>query len=558
MSNAGKISGIKPKIGEYLRFKVYLPFICVLISYYIFERGNLFHTNVDSARYMLSALMQSEAAILAIVISLSLVAVQLTHTYFPRVTEILTYIRGLWLLVIAYIFAILYTSCVLKMIKPNPGSYLEAHNSIYCFLDISSCYFLGVFCLTALIPYTIYMFTKLKPSTIIKDLSQKITKDTGLAIGPIQQIMDLVRGSIMRYDYETARKGLEEVKERICALFKNEELTEEEKKKISRKTCEYFSRIGKLLLNTEYGDLALELISNIKEIEETAAEYELVEASLETILSLGEIGMAAVEKLLEKVAFETAYYLGEIGMAAVDKGFKETVREATKSLGEIGKAAVKKDLEEEVWEVFSILRRIGMAAIEKESRKAGGKAAYYLGEIGMAAVEKLLEEEARESARIPKRIGMAAVEKGFEETVREVATSLGEVGKAAVEKEFEKSAREAAYYLGEIGIAAAEGGFAELIKLIASSLGEIGIAAAEGGFGWKTWEVLSILGEIGIIMSINDSREGTEEVVSILRRIRMIALKRSLRGEAKEITLILEKIERNRRKQFLKEIRRSK
>ena len=49
----------------------------------------IFFTNIQSAHYLLSALAQSEAAVIAIVITLSLVAVQLTATsYSPRVTEI--------------------------------------------------------------------------------------------------------------------------------------------------------------------------------------------------------------------------------------------------------------------------------------------------------------------------------------------------------------------------------------------------------------------------------------------------------------------------------------
>ncbi len=49
----------------------------IIVSHIAFSYFNLLHTDVDSARYMLSALVQGEAAIVALVVTLSLVAVQL-------------------------------------------------------------------------------------------------------------------------------------------------------------------------------------------------------------------------------------------------------------------------------------------------------------------------------------------------------------------------------------------------------------------------------------------------------------------------------------------------
>jgi hypothetical protein len=62
----------------------------VLVCFILFRNFNLFHTDADSARYMLSALVQSQAAIVAIVITLTLIAVQLTASaYSPRLVPFL-------------------------------------------------------------------------------------------------------------------------------------------------------------------------------------------------------------------------------------------------------------------------------------------------------------------------------------------------------------------------------------------------------------------------------------------------------------------------------------
>lgn len=55
----------------------FIPFIIGYLAFSLVLSDNVLHTDVDSARYMLSALIQSEAAIVALVVTLSLVAVQL-------------------------------------------------------------------------------------------------------------------------------------------------------------------------------------------------------------------------------------------------------------------------------------------------------------------------------------------------------------------------------------------------------------------------------------------------------------------------------------------------
>lgn len=59
------------------------------VCHCVFNYFELYHTDADSARYMLSAMVQAQAAIVAIVITLTLIAVQLTASaYSPRVIDI--------------------------------------------------------------------------------------------------------------------------------------------------------------------------------------------------------------------------------------------------------------------------------------------------------------------------------------------------------------------------------------------------------------------------------------------------------------------------------------
>ena len=77
--------------------------VVVLVCFSLFRYFNLFHTDADSARYMLSALVQSQAAIVAIVITLTLIAVQLTASaYSPRVIDIFKKNPDMWILLGCY------------------------------------------------------------------------------------------------------------------------------------------------------------------------------------------------------------------------------------------------------------------------------------------------------------------------------------------------------------------------------------------------------------------------------------------------------------------------
>jgi uncharacterized membrane protein len=95
----------------------FLLFLVIFVGAVLFAKFNLFHTAADSARYMLSALVQSQAAIIAIVITLSLVAVQLTaSTYSPRVIDIFKKNPDIWILLGFYGFSIFYGLFLLKLI----------------------------------------------------------------------------------------------------------------------------------------------------------------------------------------------------------------------------------------------------------------------------------------------------------------------------------------------------------------------------------------------------------------------------------------------------------
>jgi hypothetical protein len=251
------------------RLTLYFALGAVIITalHIVFSYSGYLHTDVDSARYMLSALVQSEAAIVALVVTLSLVAVQLAaSSYSARVIEVFRRTPDLWILMGIYGIAIFYGLGVLKMIEnPLVGrlSNLEG--------QVSFAYYLGVFAFVALVPYMWNTLDMLKPSKIIEMLAKGITKEKIFAVrleesrekDPIQPIVDIICGSMMKYDYETMRNGLRTIRGRTILLIKNENFNYNEKSDILARVFTHLDGIAKLAVSRKDEQSAIVTIINL-------------------------------------------------------------------------------------------------------------------------------------------------------------------------------------------------------------------------------------------------------------------------------------------------------
>jgi hypothetical protein len=421
--------------------------VVVLVCFLLFRYFNLFHTDAGSARYMLSALVQSQAAIVAIVITLTLIAVQLTASaYSPRVIDIFKKNPDMWILLGSYGVSIFYGFIVLKMVEGAEGEFVSCVSISFEF-SVSLAYWLGAFTFVALFPYMLNIISLLKPESIIKRLEIEITKGKILNSkdDPVRPIMDVIYGSIMKYDLETTRVGLNIVTEQAIEIIdsNSEEV-------ISRRFCNRSERVSRLAVNREDEDSTTEVIKNLATFGESTAEKGLEDATMRAAKSLGDVGKAAAEKGLNDATWGAAMSLGAIGKAAAGQGFEEATQQVAGSLGDIGKAAAEKGLNDATRKAARSLGAIGKAAAGKRLESATMGAAKSLGAIGKAAAEKGLNDATREAASSLGDIGKAAAEKGLDDATREAARSLGDIGKAAVGKRLEDAARLAALSLAKL------------------------------------------------------------------------------------------------------------
>lgn len=278
-----------------LLFYFFIYFCLIVLYIPIFSNLGLFYNNDESARYMLSALVQSEAAIIAIVITLSLVAVQLAaQSYSARIAEIFQNAPDFWILIITYIIAMIYGLGILKMIDGNcsglnPYINIEGH--------VSFSYLLGIFAFIAIIPYIYNTLNLLKPSNVIRILSGRITgrnilsaigekPEKNYEIDPILPIIDFIRGSLMRYDSETIIIGLRAIENRINLIFQEDTIEKDDKEKILKHTLVHFSRVGNLAMSKDYERIAIEIVDILYRNAKTASAHELdgINQSIITLL----------------------------------------------------------------------------------------------------------------------------------------------------------------------------------------------------------------------------------------------------------------------------------
>lgn len=395
-----------------------IPFIIGYLAFSFVLSDYVLHTDVDSARYMLSALIQSEAAIVALVVTLSLVAVQLAaQSYSARVIEVFRRAPDLWILMGIYGIAIFYGLGVLKMIE-NPlvgrQSNLEEH--------IAFSYYLGVFAFVALVPYMWNTLEMLKPSAVIDILAKRITKDSILAAinetqeksdgkDPILPIVDIVRGSMMKYDTETVIYGLRAISNCATNMFEIETFKEKEDEKISEHFFYHISGIGIQAATREDSTIILE--------------------SINILQNCGEI---ALKNKLENVTGHSASRIQVIGEAAMEKkSYKATIW-AANSLGRIGAAAAKQNNTSGILQPIMFLEGVGIASAKQHLGETIKQVAISLGWIGMGTAKQKIEDMTLEAIWALRRIGEITIEQNLENATLDVIGSLDRVKKAAAEQ----------------------------------------------------------------------------------------------------------------------------
>jgi hypothetical protein len=280
----------------------YLYFIVLLIIFplffFIIIPHYSYRTTIEGAYYLLSALVQSEAAIMAIVVSISLIAIQVsTSLYSTRLFDKFRNNPSLWILLLSYIFAIIYTILTLESINNinQKEIFIPKNIEIQIIFSISAAFY----CFFVLIIYIYSIFSLLRPFDIIKILSKDITKENLLEGDPCYPLIDMIRYFIEKYDLESIKKVIEAIQHKIIQIMENYPPDQEDDNIFYRLLYIHLLKLSEFVIVKKDQQSANILIKFICEIGQKAIEKQYFNTMTQSGLLLGNIGKEAVKNSLE-------------------------------------------------------------------------------------------------------------------------------------------------------------------------------------------------------------------------------------------------------------------
>lgn len=311
------------------------------IDYCLYELITFSATNSDSARYLLSALVQSQAAILALVVSLTIIAIQHSaSTYSIRTIAIFKKSLSFWGTILLYIVAIISELIVMKSI--GNGYVPEPYFSLICIFGIS------VF--AALIPYYLSTILLLQPATIIQIISENITyknlkkiKEVNDEYDKTRPIIDIINNSLIRYDTATAISGIDALGSKVTSIME----IREENEKLNIVWINYlfleFTIINKSALDKNNILVTFDIIETIRIIGITAADRKWTNIAKKAISSIENIGNEVLKRNEEWLEEKAITAIKDVGSKAASNGLEDVAKAAMYSIYKWGQNTDQRD-----------------------------------------------------------------------------------------------------------------------------------------------------------------------------------------------------------------------
>ena len=323
-------------------------FLCAFVfSTYL----NPNHTDVESARLLLSALIQSEATIIALVITLTLIAVQLTSSsYTPRVANIFANSPHMYLILGIYIISIGYSALLLQLVYGIDGLI-----PLYMEFLISWAYWLTIFLAIALIPYIFYILESFNPATFTKRMSMYLTKETILQQERndfLDLIFDVTHNSIMKYDTATIRYGLN-----LVTLQINNQVSEKntlgENSEIVKSYCAHLERCARQAIDLHDEEMLGIILDQFESIGTHCAKNKFDTPTLQLITIISEVEKLIDVKDIPVSLNRVRELIRSIGKISIENKFRETPGRIMFCQDTIAKHAIDKITPQDKFSLYS-------------------------------------------------------------------------------------------------------------------------------------------------------------------------------------------------------------
>ena len=449
----------KERLIDYALYVLFLSMIFVILFFCCKLSGysSIEEIHLNGFRNMLGILVTSEAAIFALVVSVSLITIQLAaSSYSVRIIDIFledSYFKNT---VFIFILLILYELFLLVGIQ---------YKLIEQYIDLllASTYILAIILFYFLVLYIENTMSLLKPNKLLDTLEQKtvlwtISKDDqpGDENDLLLPITDMIIGSMKRYDESTLRYGIEKLKSILINLINNNQTN------IYKHSMRYF------------------IVYHFKQIIRLAIERRDEYAINSLFFNAGKIGQTAIET----------------------EDLEEIAREILELFNEFGKISAKKELSLVISEIPSSIEDIGLCAIKNKSiesrkdrirnlKKITYNSSYFLKNIAIEAIENDIYAGAYYSAESIKRMGDSAIMQSFETETLEAAGNLADIGERLIQHYGQNPGK--IPLIRDINRLKKKSTIESIIYKIAEGLRMIGVSSAN-----KKWADAATIAAIGL------------------------------------------------------------
>ena len=309
--------------GFYFLFIIAAIFVTLFYVIICYPALGFSDTNVNSARYLLSSIIQAEAAIIAIVISLTLVAMQMVaSSYSTRVIRIFSSGNQMYVILQFYIISIAYCAIILQMLQGETGPISPFHEYL-----VSFGLWCSIFLMIAIVPYIRNVLALLSPETIISLQCQTIEKDTIISgtsqSNPLDLIFDILHQSIMKYDTGLVKQQLPQVTQAVIGVLSGPRTDSE----ILEITLDYSQRLtacGQQSIQLDDLESSRIILENLKVLVNCTIALKKDEASKQVIDSISLLVKASVIKKSWNTITKIIDVLEECGKSAIENNLSVT------------------------------------------------------------------------------------------------------------------------------------------------------------------------------------------------------------------------------------------
>lgn len=347
------------KIKEFIRVP-YLPYflflsVMVIVSTIIFyqlDKNISSNISNNSALYLLSAMAQALASILAIVLGFSFVAVQVSaQIWSPRVFDLILKGRALWSLLVIYGFSISFD---LLLLRTLPEGKID---NMFLVSSINFSIFLTFFSIVSLFPYAYNTIELLKPEKMIQGIIKiKYDNEEALNRDVILPIVDIMNKAINADDPHTLKFGLDELEKLNLDMLKSK-INSGYKLKIAKYYSGKNYRLVENAFNQNDEDSVIEITDSLKNIGTTSIKMRWSEVppdEIERIKSDGKflgIGIPGKTDNYDLIASEIKIVLS----AVCNRVIKKEWSRATKSILNAKGSLIVISHEEHALEMISLM-----------------------------------------------------------------------------------------------------------------------------------------------------------------------------------------------------------